>query len=67
MSQVPGTQPEIPGTEVTHRFVDAGELRMHVAEAGDGPPVVATSGARRTLAVSLSARRATLGPCGSLG
>jgi pimeloyl-ACP methyl ester carboxylesterase len=34
--------PEVPG--VTHRFVDAGGLRMHIAEAGDGPLVLLLHG-----------------------
>jgi pimeloyl-ACP methyl ester carboxylesterase len=37
--------PEVPGVEVHHRFVDAGGLRQHVAEAGrSGPPVVLVHG-----------------------
>ncbi|MFG1956767.1 alpha/beta fold hydrolase [Nonomuraea sp. NPDC049028] len=31
-------------TEITHRFVQAGALRMHVAEAGSGPLVVLLHG-----------------------
>ena len=34
--------PDVPG--VRHRFVDAGGLRMHVAEAGRGDPVVMLHG-----------------------
>jgi pimeloyl-ACP methyl ester carboxylesterase len=34
--------PELPGVE--HRFVDAGALRRHVAEAGSGDPVVMLHG-----------------------
>ena len=34
--------PHVPGVE--HRYVDAGLLRMHVAEAGEGEPVVALHG-----------------------
>src|ERR1700729_1927735 len=34
--------PEVPG--VTHRFVDAGGLRMHIAEAGEGPLVLLLHG-----------------------
>jgi len=34
--------PEVEGVE--HRFVDAGGLRVHVAEAGDGPPVLLLHG-----------------------
>ena len=34
--------PHVPGVE--HRYVDAGPLRMHVAEAGEGAPVVALHG-----------------------
>jgi pimeloyl-ACP methyl ester carboxylesterase len=34
--------PEVEGVE--HRFVDADGLRVHVAEAGDGPPVLLLHG-----------------------
>jgi pimeloyl-ACP methyl ester carboxylesterase len=34
--------PELAGVE--HRYVDAGGLRMHVAEAGSGPPLVLLHG-----------------------
>jgi pimeloyl-ACP methyl ester carboxylesterase len=34
--------PDLPG--VTHRFVDANGLRFHVAEAGEGPPLVLLHG-----------------------
>jgi pimeloyl-ACP methyl ester carboxylesterase len=34
--------PEVAG--VSHRFVSAGGLRMHVAEAGDGPPLMMLHG-----------------------
>jgi pimeloyl-ACP methyl ester carboxylesterase len=34
--------PELPG--VRHRFVDLPGLRMHVAEAGDGPPLLLLHG-----------------------
>jgi pimeloyl-ACP methyl ester carboxylesterase len=34
--------PELPGVE--HRFVDAGGLRVHVAEAGRGDPIVLVHG-----------------------
>ena len=34
--------PELPGVE--HRFVDAGGLRVHVAEAGSGEPVILLHG-----------------------
>jgi pimeloyl-ACP methyl ester carboxylesterase len=37
-----GPFPEVPG--VRHRFVDAAGLRMHVAEAGEGEPVVLLHG-----------------------
>jgi len=36
------TLPEVPG--VTQRFVDAGGLRMHIAEAGTGPLVLLLHG-----------------------
>ena len=35
-------QPKVPG--VQHSFVDAGGLRMHVAEAGEGEPLVLLHG-----------------------
>lgn len=35
-------QPAVPG--VTSRFVDVGSLRVHVAEAGSGPPLVLLHG-----------------------
>lgn len=34
--------PAWPG--VTHRMVDTGEVRLHVAEAGDGPPLLMAAG-----------------------
>jgi pimeloyl-ACP methyl ester carboxylesterase len=34
--------PHVPGVE--HRFVQAGGLRMHVAEAGEGPPLLLLHG-----------------------
>jgi pimeloyl-ACP methyl ester carboxylesterase len=34
--------PYVPG--VAHRYVDAGGLRMHVAEAGEGEPILALHG-----------------------
>jgi pimeloyl-ACP methyl ester carboxylesterase len=34
--------PDVPG--VRHRFVDAGGLRMHIAEAGQGEPIVLLHG-----------------------
>jgi pimeloyl-ACP methyl ester carboxylesterase len=37
-----GAFPEVPG--VRHRFVDAGGLRMHIAEAGQGEPIVMLHG-----------------------
>jgi pimeloyl-ACP methyl ester carboxylesterase len=36
--------PAVPGLDVEHRFVDAGTLRMHVAECGHGPPLVLLHG-----------------------
>jgi pimeloyl-ACP methyl ester carboxylesterase len=39
---VPDAFPHVPGVE--HRYVDAGPLRMHVAEAGEGEPVLALHG-----------------------
>jgi pimeloyl-ACP methyl ester carboxylesterase len=34
--------PDVPG--VTHREVDLGDVRIHVAEAGDGPPLLLLHG-----------------------
>ena len=34
--------PDLPGVE--HRYVDAGGLRVHIAEAGSGPPLVLQHG-----------------------
>ena len=34
----------VPGLDVEHRFVEAGGLRFHVAEAGEGPPLVLLHG-----------------------
>jgi len=34
--------PSVPG--VTHRDIDVGGVRLHVAEAGDGPPIVLLHG-----------------------
>lgn len=39
---MPVALPALPG--VTHRTVDAGGLAVHVAEAGDGPPLVLLHG-----------------------
>lgn len=36
--------PSVDGVEVEHRFVDAAGLRMHVAVAGSGPPLVLLHG-----------------------
>ena len=33
-----------PASGITHRYIDAGGLRMHIAEAGDGPLVVLLHG-----------------------
>ncbi len=44
MSYAPEPFPEVPGVEVEHRFVDANGLRMHVAVAGSGPPLVLLHG-----------------------
>lgn len=39
------TRPELPALlGVGHRFVDVGGVRLHVAEAGDGPPLVLVHG-----------------------
>ena len=34
--------PEVPG--VAHRYVETGRLRVHIAEAGSGPPVLLLHG-----------------------
>jgi pimeloyl-ACP methyl ester carboxylesterase len=39
---MPRPLPEVPGVE--HRYVDAGGLRVHVAEAGAGDPIVLLHG-----------------------
>jgi len=36
--------PAVAGAEVSHRFVQIGAVRMHLAEAGEGPPVVLVHG-----------------------
>jgi pimeloyl-ACP methyl ester carboxylesterase len=36
--------PAVEGADVTHRYVDIGGLRVHVAEAGDGEPLVMLHG-----------------------
>ena len=36
--------PVVEGVEVTHRYVDIGGLRVHVAEAGSGEPLVMLHG-----------------------
>lgn len=33
-----------PVAGVTHRYVQAGEIRLHIAEAGDGPPLLLLHG-----------------------
>ena len=42
MSIMERPQPNVPG--VQHSFVDAGGLRTHVAEAGEGEPLVMLHG-----------------------
>jgi pimeloyl-ACP methyl ester carboxylesterase len=39
---MPGSPPDLDG--VSHRYVDAAGTRFHVAEAGEGPPVVLLHG-----------------------
>jgi pimeloyl-ACP methyl ester carboxylesterase len=41
---MPQPMPVVEGAEVTHRDVVAGGLRMHVAEAGAGPPLMLVHG-----------------------
>jgi pimeloyl-ACP methyl ester carboxylesterase len=36
--------PTIEGTEVTHRFIDIGEIKIHIAEAGQGEPLIMIHG-----------------------
>jgi pimeloyl-ACP methyl ester carboxylesterase len=43
-TRVPADMPSIPGLDVEHRWVGAGGLRMHVAEAGSGEPLVMVHG-----------------------
>jgi pimeloyl-ACP methyl ester carboxylesterase len=44
-AQAPDRALDLPEVEgVTHRFVETGEVRIHVAEAGDGPPVLLLHG-----------------------
>ena len=44
-AQAPHPIPDLPEVEgVEHRFVDADGLRVHVAEAGEGPPVLLLHG-----------------------
>jgi pimeloyl-ACP methyl ester carboxylesterase len=44
-AQAPEMALELPEVEgIVHRFVDADGLRVHVAEAGDGPPVLLLHG-----------------------
>ena len=43
-SRIPADMPDIDGLEVEHRWVDAGGLRVHVAEAGAGEPLVMVHG-----------------------
>lgn len=38
------TGDSVSTTEITHRFIQAGQLRMHVAEAGSGPLVLLLHG-----------------------
>lgn len=42
MKTVPATAPALPG--VHHRLVDVGDVRLHVAQAGSGPPVLLLHG-----------------------
>ncbi len=41
---VPVDMPSIPGLDVEHRWVQAGSLNVHVAEAGAGEPLVMVHG-----------------------
>lgn len=36
--------PEVPGVEVTHRYIDIGKVKIHVAEAGSGQPLLMCHG-----------------------
>jgi pimeloyl-ACP methyl ester carboxylesterase len=44
MSQPPPELPEVTGAEVHHRDVVVGGVRLHVAEAGSGPPLLLLHG-----------------------
>jgi pimeloyl-ACP methyl ester carboxylesterase len=60
------TMPDVPG--MTHRHVKAGDIRIHVAEAGEGPPVLLLHGwpqhwyAWRKVAPQLAAERRVICP-----
>lgn len=36
--------PEIEGTKVTHRYIDTGGINIHIAEAGEGEPLLMLHG-----------------------
>jgi pimeloyl-ACP methyl ester carboxylesterase len=44
VSTLPASTEPAPLAGVTHRYVQAGDLRVHVAEAGAGPPLVLVHG-----------------------
>lgn len=45
MKQIPENEfPEIEGTIVTHRFIDTGGINIHIAEAGEGEPLLMLHG-----------------------
>ncbi len=39
-SQTDRPFPTVEGVNVTHRFIDIGGLKVHVAEAGEGEPLI---------------------------
>lgn len=41
---VDSTMPTINGVEIQHRFIDIGNLKVHIAEAGEGEPLLMLHG-----------------------
>jgi len=36
--------PVVDGIEVEHRFIDIGDVKIHIAEAGEGEPLIMLHG-----------------------